>query len=57
MSKHEFGGDWTTDKLERLRKDLAGRALNGRTYDEMPPAGAEVPDRPGRGIPLRVLAG
>jgi len=40
-----------------IRKDLAGRALNGRTYDEMPLAGAEVPDRPGRGIPLRVLAG
>jgi len=23
MAKHEFGGDWTTDKLERLRKYLA----------------------------------
>jgi len=23
MAKHEFGGDWTTEKLERLRKYLA----------------------------------
>jgi len=22
MAKHEFGGDWTTDKLERVRKYL-----------------------------------
>lgn len=23
MAQHEFGGDWTAEKLERLRKDLS----------------------------------
>ena len=36
MPVHEFGGDWTEQKLERLRKYLSAfmKAMDKRTYSQ-----------------------
>jgi hypothetical protein len=33
MAKHVFGGDWTSDKLERVRKYLCAYAGSGETSE------------------------